>query len=245
MNKLLVALSAALLASASVPQATAAPPLAPQSAAGDTAHCVDAHSLDLRRILPPPPAVGSPRARAELDELLRIQAQRTPGEAELARRDAVRSIFRFADALGDPPGFEAGRLPRTVALFRHIDIDETAVLGPAKRDFARPRPFAVEARLAPVVARPMSESYPSGHSTWAYATALVLADMVPERRARLLARADQYARNRTVAGVHYPSDVEAGRLAGTTIAALLFTCPAFEREEAGARQELRAALRLR
>jgi hypothetical protein len=38
--------------------------------------------------------------------------------------------------------------------------------------------------------------------------------------------------------------VDAGRLAGTTLAAMLFACPAFEREEAGARRELRSALGL-
>jgi acid phosphatase (class A) len=222
----------------------ASPPTAGPSVTADTAHCVDSSSLDLRRLLAPPPRAGSSRNRAELDELLRIQARRTPSEAELARSDAVRSIFRFADAIGDAPGFERERLPRTLALFRHINVDETAVLTPAKRDFARPRPSAVEPRLAPIIALPMSESYPSGHSLWAYTTALVLADMLPERRAQLLARADQYARNRTVAGVHYPSDVEAGKLAGTTLAAMLFTCPAFVREESAARTELRGALRL-
>lgn len=224
--------------------ATAAPPVTASNAAPDTARCVDASSLDLRRILAPPPGTDSPRARAELDELLRIQAHRTSSEADLARRDAVRSIYRFAEALGDARGLRTARLPRTLALLRHIGFDETAVLTPAKRDFARPRPFAVEPRLAPIVARPTSGSYPSGHSLWAYTTALVLSDMVPERRAQLLARANQYARNRTVAGVHYPSDVEAGKLAGTALAAMLFACPAFEREEAAARKELRGALRL-
>ena len=237
--RLLFALSLALAAAGPASASTAL------LAAADTAHCVDSQSLDLRRILPPPPAAGSPRTRAELDELMRIQAQRTPIEIELARRDAVRSIFRFADALDGAPGFESKRLPLTSALFQHLNVDETAVLASAKQEFARPRPFEVEPRLAPIIARPSSRSYPSGHSLWAYTTALVLADMVPERRAQLLARADQYARNRTVAGVHYPSDVEAGRLAGTALAAMLFTCPAFEREQAAARKELRAALRLR
>jgi acid phosphatase (class A) len=214
------------------------------AAAADTAHCVDSSSLDLRRILAPPPRAGSQRERAELDELLSIQARRTSSEAELARRDVVRSIFRFADALDEAPGFERGRLPQTLALFHQLNVDETAVLTPAKREFGRARPFAVEPRLAPIVAEPPSGSYPSGHSMWAYTTALVLADMVPERRAQLLARADQYARNRTVAGVHYPSDVEAGKIAGTALAAMLFTCPAFAREESAARRELRGALGL-
>jgi acid phosphatase (class A) len=234
----------ALPAAAGAAAAASIQRAAPRGAAADTAHCVDSSALDLRRILPPPPRAGSPQERAELDALLSIQAHRTPSEAALARGDAVRSIFRFADALGDAPGFEAGRLPRTLALFRHMSVDEIAVLAPAKREFARPRPFAIEPRLAPVVPRPASGSYPSGHSMWAYTTALVLADMLPERRALLLARADQFAGNRTVAGVHYPSDVEAGRLSGTALAAMLFACPAFEREEAAARRELRAALQL-
>jgi len=224
--------------------AAAAAPAVGRTAPADTAHCVDSATLDLRRILPPPPSAGSPRERAELDELLRIQAERTSSEADLARRDVARTFLRFADALG-VSGLDPARLPRTVALFRHLSVDETAVLLPAKRAFARPRPFTVEPRLAPVTERPASGSYPSGHSLWAYTTALVLADMVPERRAQLLARADEYAHNRNVAGVHYPSDVEAGKLAGTALAALLFTCPAFEREEAAARKELRDALGLR
>ncbi len=241
--RLLAAFSLLLALSAQrVPAQTA--PVPGRSASADTAHCVDASLLDLRRILPPPPRVGSRRNRAELDDLLHIQARRTASEVDLARRDVVRSALRFAAALGDPSELNAEQLPRTLALFDHVESDEIAVLAPAKHAFARPRPFTVEPRLAPVTAPPTSPSYPSGHSTWAYTTALVLADMVPERRAQLLARADQYAHNRMVAGEHYPSDVEAGKLAGTALAAMLFTCPAFAREEASARKELRRVLRL-
>lgn len=237
------------LAVAVVPPPLAAAPgdtaliRAPQPA--DTAHCVDASTLDLARILPPPPTAGSAKERSELNELLRIQANRTRAQADRARRDAEVSIFRFADALGNPSGFTAGNLPLTVELFQQVGVDESSVLRAAKHEFDRPRPFTVEPRLNPVIARPSSASYPSGHSTWAYATALVLADMVPERRAQILARADEFAHNRSVAGVHYPSDVEAGRLAGTTLAAMLFDCVPFEKEEAAAKVELRKALELR
>ncbi len=208
----------------------------------DTAHCVDARTLDLRRILPSAPAAGSPQERADLEEMLRIQARRTGAQVERARRDAKLDILGFAAALGLPSGVAAARLPRTVALFRQLTIDEFAVLDPAKREFARPRPFTVDPRLHPVIARPHSLSYPSGHATWAYTTALVLADMVPERRQQLLERAGEYAYDRIVAGVHYPSDVDAGRLAGTALAAMLFTCRPFEKDEAAARAELREAL---
>lgn len=239
-----LALTGLLALASALPSAAAAPGVAPARAPTDAAHCVDASTLDLGRILPPPPAAGSPQERAELDELLRIQATRTPAQVELAQKDAEISIFRFADALGDPRGFTAANLPLTLKLFHDARIDQTAVSSAAKREFARPRPFSVDSRLDPVVARPSSASYPSGHSTWAYTTALVLADMVPERRAQIMARADQFAHNRMIAGVHYGSDVEGGHLAGTTIAAMLFVCRPFEEEEAGARSELRAALHL-
>jgi len=60
----------------------------------------------------------------------------------------------------------------------------------------------------------------------------------------ILARAEEYAHNRNVGGVHYPSDVQAGQVAGTVIAAMLFACPAFQSEERAAGRELRAALGL-
>ncbi len=231
-------------AAAASAQGSHAQPHAATRVPTDTAHCVDAHTLDLRRILPPPPAAGSPQERAELDQLLRIQDSRTSRQVERARRDAKPDVLGFGGALGRPGGLTAESLPRTIALFQHLATDEFAVLDAAKRDFARPRPFTVDTRLHPVIARPHSLSYPSGHATWAYATALVLADMVPERRRPLLARAAEYAYDRTVAGVHYPSDVAAGRLAGTALAARLFTCRPFKIEENAARVELRKALGL-
>jgi acid phosphatase (class A) len=44
--------------------------------------------------------------------------------------------------------------------------------------------------------------------------------------------------------VHYPTDVEAGKHAGTALAAFLFNSPAFQPDYAEAKRELRAALKL-
>ena len=114
----------------------------------------------------------------------------------------------------------------------------------AKDTFDRPRPFLTEKRLSPIVFKPPSASYPSGHTTWAVMCAIVLADMVPERRAQLFARGDEYGHNREVAGVHYPSDVAAGHLAGTALASALFQSARFVEDERGATTELRQALGL-
>lgn len=201
-------------------------------------------SVNLQRLLPPPPAAGSAQERAELDELLEIQAARTPAQAQRAHADATISIFRLADALGNPPNFTPQQLPLTTQLFARIGLDEAQVVDPAKDAFRRPRPFLTEPRLSPIIAKPPSAAYPSGHTTWVVACAIVLADMVPERSPQIFARADEYARNREVAGVHYPSDVAAGHLAGTVLAAEFFESPRFLHDEAAATGELRRALGL-
>lgn len=226
------------------PIAAPAPPAASQFALSPRSPYLTRSSVDLYRLLPPPPAAGSPLERAELDELLHLQATRTALQVQRAREDATLSIFRFTDALGTPPKFNAQQLPLTAELFARIGREEGLFMNPAKNAFGRPRPFVTDKHLAPIVAEPPSASYPSGHSTWAVACAIVLADMVPERRAQIFARADEYAHNREVGGVHYPSDVSAGHLAGTVLAAALFAQPRFVADELAATSELRAALGL-
>lgn len=205
---------------------------------------IDPAVVVVERVIPPPPPAGSAAERAELDEMLRIQVQRTPAQAERAKADADTSIFRFADAIGSPPVFNESGLPKITALFKKIRDAETAVIGPAKDHYARPRPSVTEPKLDPVISVPGSMAYPSGHSAWAFAAGLVLADMLPEKRAEILARAAEFAHNRVVAGVHYPSDVDAGRISGSVLAAFLFASPEFRAEEKLATAELRAALKL-
>jgi acid phosphatase (class A) len=66
--------------------------------------------------------------------------------------------------------------------------------------------------------------------------------MVPEKRDGLFARASIFAESRIIAGVHYPSDVEAGWISGTVVAAALMNQPRFETDFSAATAELRHAL---
>ncbi len=68
--------------------------------------------------------------------------------------------------------------------------------------------------------------------------------MVPEKSAALYARAGNSAMTGFVLGVPFPSDVEAGRLAATGLAVALMQDPAFVKEFAEAKAELRHALGL-
>ena len=204
----------------------------------------DAKTLDLGRVLPPAPKNDSEITRSEIALMLKIQQGRTPAQAQRAADDARVSVYRFADALGNPIVFNAKSLPKLDMMFRKVLHEEGAVVQAGKRSFARPRPFVLEPKIEPVVDKPPNDSYPSGHTMWARTVGLLLADMLPEYRPQLIARADEYGFNRVVAGVHYPSDVEAGKLAGTALAAFLFASPAFQKDFVEAKQELRAALKL-
>jgi acid phosphatase (class A) len=82
-------------------------------------------------------------------------------------------------------------------------------------------------------------AYPSGNSTNGYLTGIVLA--MPEKATALFARRREFGDDRVILGVHFPSDVEAGRLAATALAAALMQDPAFMKDFAEAKSQLRRA----
>lgn len=205
-------------------------------------HFLSADQLELGSLLPPPPAEESRQTREELAELLALQAVRTPAMEEAARADAAENVFRFADVLG--PQFTASQLPLLDSLFKAVAEDEYQLLAAIKSQWRRPRPFVVEPRLHPCIAEPSSNAYPSRHNSFAMLAAVILSDMVPEKRQALFERAAAYGHNRLVAGVHYRSDTETGRMVGLLIADHLRRDPAFQKAFAEARAELRAVLAL-
>jgi PAP2 superfamily len=73
-----------------------------------------------------------------------------------------------------------------------------------------------------------SPSYPSGHTTYGYTGALVLALLVPERYQEMIARAAEYGNDRILMGAHYAMDVMGGRtLALYDLAHLLANDPGY------------------
>jgi acid phosphatase (class A) len=198
--------------------------------------------FDLTKLLPPAPAADSEQQKRDLADVLAVQKARTPAQSERALADATGGTFGFADVLGS--NFNAQRVPAVAALFDKIRGDAAVAFQAGKDVWNRPRPFVVSTDVAPVGDRPNGSSYPSGASTAGYLTAIVLANMVPEKSAALFARGREFGDDRVILGVHFPSDVEAGRLAATALAAVLMQDPAFTKEFAAAKSELRQALGL-
>ena len=80
-------------------------------------------------------------------------------------------------------------------------------------------------------------SYPSGHTSFGWTTALVLAEMWPELQDTILRRGFQFGENRIITGAHYQSDVTAGYLCGAAAFAHAHTNAEYQKDIAAARAE--------
>jgi acid phosphatase (class A) len=212
------------------------------SAHSDGTFYIEPSQVDLDHLLAPPPALGSAAETKDLNAVMNAEQDRTAEQAVAAEEDHDRTVFRFADVMG--PGFTPQNLPFATKFFQRVFSDQNKIAKETKAYFARPRPFVVNSNLTPMVMPKATPSYPSGHTTFAYVMAILLANMVPEKSVPIFDRAAQYGYNRVVAGAHFPTDVEAGRIAGTVIDSVFFHEPRFITDFIRARTEVRQALKL-
>jgi len=195
------------------------------------------------RLLGPPPSAGS---GTKAGDLATYQATRglegTPRWA-LAARDAefgpAPMMRDFSCAMGVKLDTESA--PALYHLLGRVVVDAETIGRQAKNTFKRPRPFVENGGaicVNPEAWLAKSYSYPSGHSTFSWTAGLVLAEIAPDRAGEILSRARVYGESRVVCGVHYASDVQAGRLVAATVFSALQSHPAFQADIQRARSEL-------
>ena len=202
---------------------------------------VDPASVDLQRYLAPPPAQDSAQTQKEFAEIRHLQETRTPEREKIAQDDQVETVFAVVrDGLG--PHFTAQDLPVTAVFFQQLLAVEGKVVDPAKDAWARKRPAVIDSTIKPCVKPSTSGSYPSGHTTVAYMTALVLSDLLPEHRAEIFESASRFAESRIICGVHYRSDIEASKTAAAVIIMQARTNPAFQKGFTQSKAEMRRVL---
>lgn len=85
-----------------------------------------------------------------------------------------------------------------------------------KNVFNRVRPYEVVSGLSTLIGAQHDSSFPSGHTTAAFAVAMIVARYAPERWmiAGVSVLAILMAFSRLYVGVHYPSDIIGGILVG-------------------------------
>lgn len=201
---------------------------------------------DSMALLAAPPAPGSAALAADEEAYRTTRALRATPRWEQAARDAE---LLFPEATGHfscalDIGISAEATPHLNMLLRRVRMDASRATDKAKEHYARRRPFmgTKDVTCTPKEqARMKADSYPSGHSSIGWAWALVLAEVDPDRANAILARGVAYGQSRTICGVHYQSDVEAGRIIGAATVSRLQSNPVFNTQVAEARKEIGAA----
>jgi acid phosphatase (class A) len=195
------------------------------------------------QILPAPPPDNSPDAEAERTYVKASMADATPAQREAAKKDAANESVRlFADTL---PGFDLDQLPATKALFKTVRANENIQTGIFKDYFNRQRPYQVDSSITPCLPPKnfdINASDPSGHTTMAFSSAVILANLLPDYAPAIMRRAEAYGRHRIVCGAHHPFDVRSGQVLGTLIGTTLLKNPALQPQLDAARSELAKAI---
>lgn len=200
--------------------------------------------LDIIPFMPAPVANGSAEDKAQQALVLAVQRAATPERIALANSDAEETVYAmFSSVIG--PQFNAANLPVLTAMFERMGETEDAVVDPVKAYFGRTRPFLNNPEIKALVKPSKSGSYPSGHTSRSTMMAIVLSSMLPEQRAAIFDRANDYAQSRVIGGMHYPNDLDGGRRAGSAMAATLLASPTFRTDFEAARAELRKVLGLK
>jgi len=203
--------------------------------AGDPAAGLSLKAERYRAVVGRPPAPGSPAEADDLAILRWNQRTRYPEAVIHSWRFLDRNLNAFDAAVGSDLGKTAPTLTKGLPLFlKRIDGVKDAL----KDGVARPRPYVSHPELQPCLPTETTWSYPSGHATWYYAASLLLADLLSERRERLVQVGRQGGFARSYCVVHYPSDVLASQRLAEAISRDVIASPQWQAFRQQVRPEL-------
>lgn len=195
---------------------------------------------DPATLLAPPPLLNSPEQAADMAEVHAVSSAAPGNDIAAGESEKSFTVFNFAEAAG--PFFVESNLPKTAAFFEKVQSDAAAITDAGKEFFKRPRPYATDPSLAN--GKPeKSYSYPSGHSTESMVLALVLADLLPEKRDAIIAHARMIGWHRVELARHYPTDIYAGRVLAQAIVRQFRKNAAYQKDFEAVKAELAAALK--
>lgn len=243
--------TAALLAGASL-LASAAPPTDPAEIKAlrpgiPVGYLNSGSWVDSLALILPPPEAGSPAQAADEAAYQSLRKLKDGPRWQLAARDAVLSFPKAAEAFQCALGIAISQqaTPHLNMLLRRTLVDAGLATYRAKDQYKRTRPFVAnnDATCTPAEEAALRKdgSYPSGHSALGWAWGLVLTEVAPERANALAQRGFAFGQSRAICGVHWQSDVDAGRVVGAAVYAQLHGNAEFNEQLALARSEVVAA----
>jgi acid phosphatase (class A) len=175
------------------------------------------------------PAVAA-NSSAETQEELRVlhgyQKSRTAEQVDEIKSEIDIFGARFGDkTLAEH--FDEERRPNSFFLLAFLMQIESEQVMRLKKLHDRVRPSFLDPTLKTAIAVPAHPAYPSGHATQAFMRARVLGQLDPQNKEIYLQAAERIARNREIAGLHYPSDSLAGRVLADQLLTQLMQDPDF------------------
>lgn len=204
---------------------------------------------DGQKILPPPPQIDSPAWKAELAQFEATRAlEGSPRWAQAIRDTDLygEDVFRgFSCAAG--VRLNPDTTPTLAKMLLRLIHDARPLYNPPKDYYARKRPAVGNSAPICVPREAWIEtngSYPSGHAMLGYSWALILAELAPDRATELIIRGRDFGDSRAICGVHWQSDVEAGRTLATALVARLHADPGFMADMAASKVEVEMARKL-
>ena len=200
--------------------------------------------------LPPPPDSGSAAFAYDQSQYRWGKEQRLDSaRLAIAVRDADWSIECICSEFSEPFGMTISK-EATPAIFRllYVALISADMVGKLPKDFyKRTRPYVYygEPTIYPQDEEELRNngSYPSGHTIEGWSAALILTELNPDRADTILARGYMYGESRVIAGYHWQSDVDAGRLAASAAIARLHADRRFMRLLRKAHREFRCLSR--
>ncbi|MCR4860379.1 MAG: phosphatase PAP2 family protein [Bacteroidales bacterium] len=170
-------------------------------------------------------------------------------------RDTPRGAQAAAEADGSHEGMAAvfseafgcqisrKATPAIFELLARSSDTASGSTGKAKVKYMRKRPYVQYGEPTLVPSEEESHrrtgSYPSSHSAMGWGAALVLSEVNPACAEAILKAGYEYGQSRVIAGYHYQSDVDAGRLAAAAAVARLHTDAGFLKDLEKAKKEFK------
>jgi hypothetical protein len=174
----------------------------------------------------PPPSTSSAQMQQEVAEVRDTVKNLTREQAAIA--------YEWNDGAGTPtpPGhwnaiaaeqirdarFSEVRAARAFALVNMVMHDAGVACWDAKFAYFNPRPSQLDTSIKTVIGLPNFPAYTSGHSSFSASAADVLSYLFPGATSSFEAMRDEAGISRIYGGIHYRSDVDAGKASGRRVA---------------------------
>ena len=172
-----------------------------------------------------PPSTRSEQMRREVAEVKRA--------VEGLTREQLAVAHRWNDGAGTytPPGhwndvaaehvrdarMSEVRAARVFAVLNMAMHDAAVGCWSVKYLYFNPRPSQMDPGIRTVLGLPNFPSYPSGHSTFSSAAAVVLSHFFPDAAPDFEAMKEEASISRLYGGIHYRSDIERGKEHGRRV----------------------------